>query len=130
MLDLLTGEVRKPGRMPRRNFMKVGFLGLGGLNLADFLRLKALGATKQTHTAETDDPAVILLWCNGGPSHLEMYDLKPKAPQEYRGPFSPINTNVPGLDGYNREILADGEEASGDRSLPQANYAAVDEECR
>ena len=98
MLDLLTGEVRRPGRMPRRNFMKVGFLGLGGLNLADFLRLKAMGATKQSHTAQTDDPAVILLWCNGGPSHLEMYDLKPKAPQEYRGPFSPIQSNVPGLD--------------------------------
>jgi len=42
--------------------------------------------------------SVILFWMWGGPSHLETYDLKPAAPSEYRGPFRPIPTDVPGLD--------------------------------
>jgi len=42
--------------------------------------------------------SVILFWANGGPSHLDLFDLKPKAPLEYRGPFRPISTNVPGLE--------------------------------
>src|SRR5262249_39731204 len=41
--------------------------------------------------------AVILVWLHGGPSHLETYDPKPNAPAEYRGPYSPISTAVPGL---------------------------------
>jgi len=46
----------------------------------------------------TRDTSVILFWMWGGPSHLETYDLKPLAPSEYRGPFRPIATDVPGLD--------------------------------
>ena len=41
---------------------------------------------------------MILVWQAGGPSHLDMYDLKPTAPAEYRGEFKPIPTNVPGID--------------------------------
>jgi hypothetical protein len=44
------------------------------------------------------DFSVILFWANGGPSHLETFDLKPEAPEEYRGPFRPIKTNVPGIE--------------------------------
>src|SRR5687768_1125425 len=40
----------------------------------------------------------ILLWLDGGPSHLEMFDLKPHAPLEVRGPFKPIATDVPGME--------------------------------
>src|SRR5262249_34105649 len=43
------------------------------------------------------DFSVILFWANGGPSHLDTFDLKPEAPAEIRGPFRPIQTNVPGL---------------------------------
>jgi hypothetical protein len=43
------------------------------------------------------DFSVILLWANGGPSHLDTFDLKPAAPAEIRGPFRPIRTNVPGI---------------------------------
>jgi hypothetical protein len=77
----------------RRNFLRVGALGLGGLTLADLLRLKA-------QAKETAAPAksVIMIHLPGGPSHHEMYDLKPDAPKEIRGEFNPIQTNVPGIE--------------------------------
>src|SRR6185369_4465677 len=43
------------------------------------------------------DTAAILIWCNGGPTQFETYAPKPDAPEEYRGPFKPIATNVPGI---------------------------------
>ena len=48
--------------------------------------------------ASAPDTSVILFWMWGGPSQLETYDCKPDAPSEYRGPFRPIKTTVPGLD--------------------------------
>lgn len=75
----------------RREFLRVGFLGLGGLTLADLLRLRAEGS------ASKKDTAVLLLFVHGGPSHLETYDLKPDAPDDIRGPFKPIKTRVPGI---------------------------------
>src|SRR6185369_18048621 len=44
------------------------------------------------------DFSVILFWANGGPSHLDLFDLKPEAPAEIRGPFEPIQTNVSGIE--------------------------------
>jgi hypothetical protein len=75
----------------RRSALKAGFLGLGGLSLADLWRLRAEGAATQRNTS------VILLWLDGGPSQLETYDPKPEAPVEYRGPYGTIETNVPGI---------------------------------
>jgi hypothetical protein len=80
--------------LSRRSFLKVGALGVGGLTLADLLRLKARGAGK----AGTQDRAIIMVYLNGGPSHIDLYDMKPDAPAEFRGEFKPINTNVPGFD--------------------------------
>jgi hypothetical protein len=78
----------------RRSFLIAGALGMGGLSLADLLRLRAQGAQdpKSTHKA------VIMVYLEGGPSHLDLYDMKPDAPVEIRGGFKPIRTNVPGLD--------------------------------
>ena len=76
----------------RRDFMRFGALGLGSLTLPDILRLRAEG--KNTKSPR----AVIMVCLAGGPSHLDMYDLKPDAPTEYRGEFRPIKTNVPGFD--------------------------------
>jgi len=76
----------------RRDFLQVGALGIGGLTLADTLRLRAQGSTKSSPRS------VIMIWLNGGPSHIDMYDLKPDAPVEYRGEFKPIRTNVRGFD--------------------------------
>ena len=78
----------------RRDFLRIGALGVGGLTLADLLRWKAQGSVRP----ETSQKSVIMVYLPGGPSHIDMYDLKPDAPAEYRGEFSPIRTNVPGMD--------------------------------
>ncbi|MDB5388227.1 MAG: hypothetical protein JWM11_3873 [Planctomycetaceae bacterium] len=80
------------GALKRREFLRAGVLALGGLTLSDVLRLRASAAGPKPATS------VILFWMWGGPSQLETYDMKPAAPREYRGPLSPIRTNVPGLD--------------------------------
>ncbi len=77
----------------RRSFLQAGSLLLGGLGLSDLLRLRAAAGERKAV-----DTAVILLWLEGGPSHMETYDMKPDSPREYRGEFSPISTRVPGLD--------------------------------
>jgi hypothetical protein len=81
-----------PGPANRRDFLRAGFLGLGGLALPDLLRARA-EATDDT----SKEMACILVWLHGGPSHLETYDLKPDAPAEIRGEFRPMATRVPGL---------------------------------
>jgi hypothetical protein len=95
MLDILGRRYDTCDGVSRRGFLKVGFLGLAGLTLADHLRLQA-AAKKENRP--TKDTAVILFWLGGGPSHLDMYDLKPDASAEFRGEFNPIKTNVPGID--------------------------------
>lgn len=81
-----------PGPMARREFLRLGTLALGGLGLRDLLAAQAAAETT------APDTSVILFWMWGGPSQLETYDLKPDAPSEYRGPFRPIATPIPGLD--------------------------------
>jgi Protein of unknown function (DUF1501) len=81
-----------PGPLRRREFLRAGALGMGGLGLDQLLAARARAGQA------TRDTSVILFWMWGGPSHLETYDLKPQAPAEYRGPFRPISTDVPGLD--------------------------------
>ena len=79
-------------RSSRREFLRFGLAGLGSLSLTDLMRLQAqAGATKSERTA------LILVWLRGGASHLETYDPKPMASSEYRGPYQPISTRVPGL---------------------------------
>ncbi len=83
-----------PGPITRRAVLKFGAIGLGGLSLGDIFRLQAQAASGAAH----DDRAVIFIWLPGGPPHMEMYDLKPDAPSEYRGELRPIHSNVPGMD--------------------------------
>jgi hypothetical protein len=68
---------------------------LGSLTLADLFRLRS-EAKEQGHVPA--DTSVILIWLQGGPSHMETYDLKPEAPIDYRGEIRPIETVVPGMD--------------------------------
>ena len=87
-------------RLSRRELLRVGALGLGGLTLADLLRREAAaaGAEQPAAGAKGKRPkSVIYVVLNGGPSHIDMWDLKPQAPVEYRGPFSPIATKLPGV---------------------------------
>jgi uncharacterized protein DUF1501 len=79
----------------RREFLKVGALGVGGLTLADLLRLRARAGSAVPGATSAANKAVIMVCLNGGPSHIDMYDLKPEAPAEFRGEFKPIQTNVP-----------------------------------
>jgi hypothetical protein len=74
----------------RRDFLTIGALGLGGLTWADLLRAQPSAATRPK--------SVIMVYLFGGPPHLDMYDMKPNAPAEYRGEFRPAPTNVPGID--------------------------------
>jgi hypothetical protein len=95
MLELFGNRYSSCDGVSRRSFLKAGALGLTGLTMADVLRARAAqSATGQ----KTKDTSVILIWKGGGPSHLDMWDLKPEAPAEFRGEFQPIGTNVPGID--------------------------------
>lgn len=91
MLEFFGRSTSNCDGVSRRSFLKVGFLGLGGLTLPGLLRARAEG------TASASRKAVILVWQAGGPSHLDMYDLKPNAPAEVRGEFKPIATNLSGV---------------------------------
>ena len=77
----------------RRDFIKVGALGTAGLTLSQYLRMAEAGQTR-----EGAAKAAIFINLPGGPSHMDSFDLKPKAPKEYRGLFDPIHTNVPGVE--------------------------------
>src|SRR5438876_3772492 len=77
----------------RRHALRIGASGLiGGLSLPALLELQAKAATGAPAKAK----ACIFLFLEGGPSHIDMWDLKPDAPAEIRGPFKPIRTSVPG----------------------------------
>src|SRR5207302_4532233 len=67
-----------------------------GLTLADMLRQRSMGNAPAAGTP-TANRAAIMIYLPGGPSHMDMYDLKPDAPVEYRGEFRPIQTNVNGV---------------------------------
>ena len=78
----------------RRTLLKVGSLGIGGLSLPNLLRLQNAAAAEGKPVRKK---SVILIWLAGGPSHIDMYDLKPNAPAEVRGEFQPVPTNVGGI---------------------------------
>jgi uncharacterized protein (DUF1501 family) len=77
-------------QLDRRAFLQVG---MTGLSLPGLLRLRAEAGT----TPSTERTALIVCFCHGGVSHIDTYDPKPNAPAEYRGPFAPIATRVPGM---------------------------------
>src|SRR5262245_33089169 len=84
-------SVRCAGPLRRREFLRLGLAGLGSLTLSDLFRLRAQNSRSGRRNA------LLVVWCHGGASHLETYDPKPAAPSEYRGPYSPISSQVPGM---------------------------------
>ena len=83
--------------MNRRNFLKIGAFG-AGLTLADMLRLQAGASNNPPNQAAPSRPkSAIMIYLPSGPSHMDMYDLKPDAPSEFRGEFRPIQTNSTGV---------------------------------
>jgi len=77
--------------LSRRNFLRIGALGMGGLALPDLLRAEAAAGLRAGHKA------VIMVYLPGGPPHQDTFDLKPDAPAEIRGEFKGIPTSVPGF---------------------------------
>ena len=94
-------DFRCSGPIDRRTWLKIGGLSLGALASGTNPSLvKLLAAAEQIDRPRAVDQefSVILFWANGGPSHVDLFDLKPEAPAEYRGEFTPIATNVPGVE--------------------------------
>ena len=83
--------------LQRRSFLQLGLAGMGTLGLGAVLRSRAAANEGAAATAGKET-SMILIWLDGGPSHMDMYDLKPDAPAEYRGIWRPIPTNVPGME--------------------------------
>lgn len=77
----------------RRSFLQIGLAGMGSFGISDLLRARA---SAQESSGKKN--SLILIWLDGGPSHMDTYDPKPDAPSEYRGIWRHIPTNVPGID--------------------------------
>jgi len=80
-------------RVHRRDCLKIGAAGLLGLSLSELLRIESYGATGSTGRAKN----VIMIWLAGGPSTIDMWDLKPDAGDKIRGEFKPIDTSASGI---------------------------------
>lgn len=91
MLTIHGNSSRFCDGVSRRNFLKIGALGMGGLALPQLLKAESQTGSRLGHKA------VIMVFLPGGPSHQDMFDLKMDAPSEVRGEFKPISTNVPGI---------------------------------
>ncbi len=102
MLSIPGNKVRDCDGITRREFMRIGGAAMFGLSLPEFLALEAhaktLPAAKQAGVVGFGQAKhVILLFLQGGPSHIDTWDPKPDAPENVRGLFKPIKTSVPGI---------------------------------
>ncbi len=93
MLNILGNMKRRLCSGPtRRDAIQIGSLGFAGLTLPQLLRQEA-----NAGYAKKSKRSVILIWQHGGPSQLDTFDMKPDQPTEIRGPYSSIETTVPGI---------------------------------
>ena len=107
MLNIGGQPVGQQRGLGRRGFLTVGGLAAGGLSLADLLRARQVqaaeapgsltGSSSPLHVENGRPKSVIFFFQSGGASHLDMLDMKPQAVPEVRGPFTPIDTKLPGL---------------------------------
>src|SRR5947208_4663932 len=86
----------------RREFMRVGGAGLFGVGLGDILKLQALASESTSDAAKSKAgwgkaKSVILIFLQGGPSHIDIWDPKPEAPSNVRGEFKTLRSKVPGI---------------------------------
>lgn len=77
----------------RRDFLKAGVVGASGLTLASYSQMVSAGGVNPAARAK----CAIFVNLNGGPSHMDTFDLKPEASDDYRGEFRPIQTCIPGV---------------------------------
>lgn len=92
MLDLSTSRSADCSGWNRRTFLRVGGLAAFGLSLPQYLRAMA-----EAPPAKAKAKRCILLWMQGGPSHIDSFDPKPDAPVEIRGDFGTVTTTLPGI---------------------------------
>jgi len=99
MLTFLGAHTRYCDGITRRSALKVGAFTFGStaLTLADVYRAEAAAKAKNPNATSSQHKAIINVFLGGGPPHQDMWDLKPDAPEEIRGEFKPIDTNVPGI---------------------------------
>jgi hypothetical protein len=88
------GKTRLCDSWTRREILRVGGLSALGLSLTDWLRAEAAGAA----TGRGKARSVIMIFNCGAPSHIDLWDMKPGASDDVRGPFKPIKTNVSGIE--------------------------------
>ena len=93
MLDFLASSKNDRANLcggghSRRDFLQVGALSAIGLSLPQMLAAESAGLTKPGN----DKRSCIMIFNLGGPSHIDLWDMKPDAPSEIRGPFNPIRT--------------------------------------
>jgi hypothetical protein len=89
--------IRHCDGLTRREVLRVGAIGLGGLSLPQLLRTSDALARGEKPQSKPRARSVVILYLSGGPSQLDMWDMKPEAPLEVRGTFRPIETRVPGI---------------------------------
>src|SRR5262245_18254445 len=89
--------VRHCDGLTRRDILRAGELGFGGLSLPGLFALENRAAVSSRVASRNRARSVILLFLSGGPSHLDMFDLKPDAPEEIRGTFRPVATRARGM---------------------------------
>lgn len=95
MYNLTRGQARDCEGVSRREVLRIGGLGLAGLSLPGLLRNESRAAGSGSKPGETR--SVILMWMQGGASHIDTFDPKPNAPAEVRGEFGVIPTALPGV---------------------------------
>ena len=88
---------QNPQRPGRRGVLRAGSVGLLGLTLPELLKAQTLAADRGLSSPVRKAKACIMLFMWGGPAHQDTWDLKPDAPDEVRGEFRPIDTQVPGI---------------------------------
>ena len=91
MLQIGSQSIKLCNGITRRGFLQVGALGMGGLTLHQLLQLESQAGIRGSNKA------IIMIYLVGAPPHQDMYDLKPDAPDNIRGEFQPVSTNVPGI---------------------------------
>ena len=91
MLQIGSQSIKLCNGITRRGFLQVGALGMGGLTLQQLLQLESQAGIRGSNKA------IIMIYLVGAPPHQDMYDLKPDAPDNIRGEFQPVSTNVPGI---------------------------------
>jgi hypothetical protein len=98
VLSIQPAPLRTCRGITRREWLRAGSLGVLGLTLPELLRSQAQAASsaKRSHPTFGKAKSCLIVFLNGGASHLDTFDMKPDAPAEVRGEFQPIATNIPG----------------------------------